>query len=138
MNREWEKEYESLLNESRKKGEVDSRAEASEKRLAPRFRLASGSIWIKLDLSFDVIDVSVSGISFYSSQPFEKNQVFAITLSKAFRIEAEILDCDLVETDPHMMEAQYLVRCRFVDEASAMRFLVMLKEMNDPTFEFST
>ncbi len=138
LNREWEKDYQSLLDKSRSEGEVKVLEEGAEKRESPRFKLKSGTVWIQLNLSFDVVDISVSGISFYSTQRFEKEQVIAITLGKAFRIETEVVDCGMVESDVNFLEIAYLVRCRFKDETSAMRFLVMRKEVNDPEFDFSS
>ncbi len=137
LNREWEKEYQYLLDKSRSEGDVEVLGEGAEKRAFPRFKLKSGTVWIQLNLSFDVVDISVSGISLYSLRPFEKEQIIAITLGKAFRIEAEVVNCEMVELEEKFLEIAYLVRCRFKDETSALRFLVMLKEVNDPEFDFS-
>jgi hypothetical protein len=137
LNREWEREYEEILKEGKKTGELEILPEKKEQRSFPRFRIKSGAVWIRMDLSFDVVDVSVSGISIYSSHPFASKQVFAVTLGKVFRIEAEVIDCSLVESDRQFLETRYLVRCSFLDSHSAMRFLVMLKELNDPELDFS-
>ena len=137
QNGEWEKKYQSLLDKSRRDGEIEVLEGGAEKRAFPRFKLKSGTVWIQINLSFDVIDISVSGISFYSTRPFAKEQVLAITLGKAFRIESVVVGCDMVELEEKFLEIAYLVRCRFKDETSALRFMVMLKEVDDPEFDFS-
>ncbi len=135
---EWEQEYEQLLEEGKSSGELSTVPEDEEKRNSPRFRILSGAVWIRMDTSFDVIDVSVSGISFYSDQQFELGQVLAVTLGKAFKIEAEIVHCELAEPDPNSGEARYLTRCHFLDKHSSMRFLLMLKGMDEGELTIAT
>ncbi|MEE8394853.1 MAG: hypothetical protein V3S29_02280 [bacterium] len=129
-NREWEKDYQAILEDSLTNGELVTQG-AAEKRAFPRFNLKSGSIWVKVDQSFDVIDVSVSGISFFSTYPFKADQTLGITLGKAFLIEAKVVETHLVEKDAIFLETAYRVACRFTDDKTGVRFLVMLKEMDN-------
>ena len=130
-DREWNQEYEQLLKAGLDSGEIEIISPREEQRQSPRFRIKAGSIWVKMDSCFEVVDASVSGISFQSDREFSTGQVLAITLAKAFKIETEVIDCKMVETDPAMLETRYLTRCRFVDEHSSVRFLVMLKAIDD-------
>ncbi len=134
----WEEEYEELLESSKASGEIELVSSSPDKREYPRFRLKAGAVWIRTDTAFDVIDVSVSGISFYSDQEFQLKQHLAITLGKAFKIEAEIIHCKPVEADPDTGASRYLVRCRFTDEHSSKRFLLMLKGMEDQDISISS
>ncbi len=130
-DRDWESNYEQILHSSLDREEIDTREKSRENRVAPRFSLKSGTIWIKVDQSFHVNDISVSGISFYSTRPFEIKKKIAITLGKVFLIEAAVVDCRIVETDPDMLEAHYRISCQFSNEHSATQFLVILKDMDE-------
>ena len=135
---EWEEEYRQLLESSLAKGEIQVVPSGSEKRESPRIRINTGAIWVRMDTSFEVVDASVKGISFHSDRQFAPGETMSITLAKAFKIETEVIECKMIEADPKSTEARYLTRCRFTDEHSAVRFLVMLKtvedqERNDPT-----
>ena len=130
-DREWSQEYEQLLKASLDRGEIEVISQEEEKRESPRFRIKGGSIWVKTDSCFEVVDASITGISFLAELEFKSGQVLAINLAKAFKIEMEVIDCVMVETDSAMLETRYLTRGRFVDEHSSKRFLVMLKAIDD-------
>lgn len=138
VERRWDKDYEELLQESMDSGDIAAAPGGAEKRSSPRFRIQSGAIWVRMDTCFDVLDASISGISFQADREFKVGAVLAITLGKAFKIEAEVIDCRIVETNPQMMEVGYVTRCRFTDEHSAVRFLVMLKAIDNQEIELYT
>jgi hypothetical protein len=128
---QWKQAYEEMLDEAEARGEVEELARDRERREEPRFRLRSRRVFMRVQLHFDVVDVSVAGISVYSDIPFKVNQPVIITLGKAFSVEATVVDCPLVEADPNLLETKYLVRCQFASEAVGMQFLVMMKQMDD-------
>lgn len=128
---EWDKEYEELVKESLSRGDITLVSSDQEKRDSPRFRIKSGAIWVRMDTSFDVLDASISGISFEADRHFKPNDVIAIAIAKAFKIEAEVISCEMVETEPGNTQVKYITRCHFIDEHSAVRFLVMLKAVDD-------
>ena len=137
IEREWDEDYELLLRESLDSGDIATVSDGAEKRGSPRFRIQSGAIWVRLDTRFDVLNASISGISFQADRCFKAGEVLAITLAKAFKIEAEVIDCRMVETNPALIETAYITRCRFTDEHSAVRFLVMLKAVDNHEIELS-
>ena len=137
IGREWDDDYAQLLQESLDSGKIDTVSGGAEKRDSPRFQIQSGAIWVRLDSCFDVLDASISGISFRSDRSFEAGEVLAINLAKAFKIEAEVIDCRMMETNPNLLETAYITRCRFTDEHSAVRFLVMLKAVDNHEIELS-
>ncbi len=132
----WEKEYKELLKTGKERGEVRVKTTPDDKRINPRFKLKTGAIWIRMEQSFDVVDVSRSGISFFSNYPFEAGQTLAVTLGKAFMIEAKVKSCAVVETDETFLEKKYRVSCNFDDSYSGVQFLVMLKESENLDIEF--
>ena len=135
---EWDKEYEELVKESLSRGDISLVEGDREKRASPRFRIKSGAIWVKMDTSFDVLDASISGISFETDRHFNDKDVIAIAIAKAFKIEVEVISCEMVESDPGITPTKYVTRCHFIDEHSAVRFLVMLKAVDDNQIELST
>ena len=138
MEREWNKEYEELVKDSLDRGEITLVGDGEEKRASPRFRIKNGAIWVRMDSCFDVLDASTTGICFQSDRSFKESDVIVVTLAKAFKIEAKVMSCEMVETDSAMLETKYITRCRFIDEHSAVRFLVMLKAVDDHEIELVT
>lgn len=128
---EWKADYKKLLEAAKNAGEIASSPKGSERRNNPRFKLRTESIWVKVEPRFHVIDISIDGISFYSTYQFRRDTVIQTSIGKAFSIEAKVLECEMVESDPDFMEAMYQVRCQFLDERMGMQFLVMLKEMDN-------
>ncbi len=127
----WKDEYRALVRSGRDRGELEIRRALEERRAQPRFKLKSECVWIKVEPKFAVVDVSVTGIALYSDFPFEVGKWITITLGKAFSVEAEVRGCEVVESDPTLLEHKYLVRCGFEDEETGMKFLVMIKEMDN-------
>ena len=128
---DWETQYEKLLRKSLESGEVKPLEGKSELRTAPRFSLQTGSIWIRTEMPFDVVDISSNGMAFLSHRLFAVGQHLALTLGKAFLVEATVVDCRMIETDPDLMEAMYRVSCEFNDVHNGTQALVMLKEMEE-------
>jgi len=132
---EWKSDYDRIVNDSGKAGELAERDDGEDRRRHPRFRLKTGFVWVKVTPRFNVVDVSVSGLSLHSDFLFKEGDVVNITLGKAFAVEAEVVHCEMVATDPDFMEAKYLVRCQFEDEDTGIQFLVMIKEMDNLDLE---
>ncbi|HKI97364.1 MAG TPA: PilZ domain-containing protein [bacterium] len=128
---QWKQDYEALLREGTTRGEVQPLPQGEERRDRPRFRLKSQYVFIKVEPRFEVVDVSVSGISVHSDFPFKIGETVSITLGKAFSVEATVVECPLVLADEDLLETKYEVHCRFADETVGMQFLVMMKQMDD-------
>ena len=129
--KDWEIQYEKLVREAMEKGTAKVLKGSQEHRAQPRFSLEMGSIWIRTETPFDVVDISATGIAFLSERLFAKGQHIAMTLGKAFLVEANVVGCVMVETDPEMMEAKYRVSCEFQDSHNGTQALLMLKEMEE-------
>ena len=134
---EWQEEYKNLLESGKTSGEFVPMADGSERRNSPRFKLKTGYVWIKVEPRFEVMDVSVTGISLFSDFQFKPGNIITITMGKAFSVEANVLDCELVVSDEMFFENKYLVRGKFKDADIGMQFLVMIKEMDNLEVEFS-
>jgi hypothetical protein len=60
-----------------------------------------------------VIDKSLTGLAFYASTPFPVGKPVRISLRQFFVVEAMVVGCEMVETEPLFLNCQYKVRCRF-------------------------
>ena len=129
--RDWEREYKDLLQRALSKGDVEPLKEQHEHRSSPRFPLAMGSVWIRAEMPFDVVDMSPNGMAFLSDRLFSKGQHLALTLGKAFLVEARVVHCTMVETDEDLMEAKYRISCEFNDPHNGRQALMLLKEMEE-------
>ena len=129
--RDWELEYKDLLQRALSKGEVEPLKEQHEHRSNPRFPLEMGSVWIRAEMPFDIVDISSDGMAFLSDRLFSIGQQLALTLGKAFLVEARVVNCTMVETDDDFMEAKYRVSCEFNDPHNGRQALLVLKEMEE-------
>jgi len=125
--RNWEEEYERILNQAIEGGEVRVLPSGSEKRRHPRFRLSSSQILVTEPVPHDVVDLSISGLAFYAQRPFSMGQLIMVSLRQILAIQAEVLGCDPLSAPD--APAPYKVRCRFTDEDYGLRFLVLAMEM---------
>ena len=126
----WKKEYDRLLQEGRQNNEVIEADDLSGNRENPRFGLSNAHVWIRVPTRFDLIEVSITGISFFSNMAFGVDELVMLTLDKAFVIEAQVKECVLVESNSDMLEVRYRIGCLFTDSSHGMQLLVMLKEMS--------
>lgn len=139
MDQKWKQAYDEIVRQEEEKesGSDSQPSPGSERRAKPRFRLNSGYVWIKVQPRFSVLDVSASGIALFSDFPFEVDQFISITLGKALKVDAEVVECELMVSDEAMLETKYLVRCRFENEEVGTQFLVMIKETDNLNMEMS-
>ena len=118
-------DYEALLADARRRGDVNDAPGASELRRHPRISLIARPILVHEPTRYQILDMSAGGMAFYSESPFEIDKVVSISLEGLLTIEARVLDCEMVETDAAFLEVKYRVHCRFEDERYGMRFLVL-------------
>lgn len=125
--RNWEEEYDRILDQAIGGGRVEILPSGSEKRRHPRFRLPSGKILVTEQVPHDIVDLSVSGLAFYAERPFPVGQVIMVSLRQILAIQAEVLGSDAVTGGAQ--DGAYKIRCRFTDEDYGLRFLVLAMEM---------
>jgi hypothetical protein len=113
MNPAWEKQYRALLSKGIALGRVEMLPNGAEKREHPRYKMANTMVWGRVDHSYPVIDKSLTGLAFYASTPFPVGKPVRISLRQFFVVEAMVVGCEMVETEPLFLNCQYKVRCRF-------------------------
>jgi PilZ domain len=126
--RNWEDEYERILDQARSGGRVRVLPSGSERRRHPRFTLGQGEILVSEQVPHTILDLSVSGLSFYSERPFGAGQLLTISLRQLIAIQAEVLGSDVLSGPD--APAPYKIRCRFTDEDYGLRFLVLAMQMD--------
>jgi len=113
MNSIWDKQYQTLLSKGIAMGRVRVLPGSAEKRQSPRYRMANTLVWGRIELSYPVIDKSLTGLAFHSPSAFEVGSTVRISLRQFFVVDALVVGCEMEEPDPVFMNCQYKVRCRF-------------------------
>jgi hypothetical protein len=108
--------YEELIGVGAHTGKIDMQPPEEDRRAHPRFKLEGTELTIAVHLIVSAIDISRSGVSFYSNYSFRMNQLFALDIGQVFSVTAEVTECTLEETDSSMMETRYRVRSRFLED----------------------
>jgi PilZ domain len=126
--RNWEEEYERFLDEALRERRLRILPAGSEKRRHPRFKLNATQILVTEQVPHDIVDLSISGLSFFSDRTFDEGQRIMVSLRQILAIQAEVLGCETLSGPD--LPARYKVRCRFTDEEYGLRFLVLAIEMD--------
>lgn len=122
-----EEEYQRLIQDSILKGTVRIRQEGPEKRHAPRFQLESGQVAVKIEPSFEVLDVSASGMAFQTNMAFLPGKAITLVFHETMGVQAHVIACEVIETDPTFMEAGYRVQCHFENPDHGKQVLITMK-----------
>lgn len=108
--------YEELIGVGANTGKIDMQPPEDDRRTHPRFKLEGTELTIAVHLIVSAIDISRSGVSFYSNYSFRMNQLFALDIGQVFSVTAEVTECTLEETDASLLETRYRVRSRFLED----------------------
>ena len=127
--RNWDEEYERILSEAIHEGWVRILPAGSEKRRHPRFKLESAEILVTEQVPHEIVDISVSGLAFFSPRPIPTGRMIMVSLHQILAIQAEVLGCETLEGPD--APAPFKIRCRFTDESYGLRFLVLAMEMKN-------
>lgn len=124
--KDFDKLYEHHIEEGKKNGDVQ---EDSERRGHIRLKAHDTKLSVRAEVEVSAIDVSLSGLAFYSQFPVQIGQSLHITVGSLFTVEAEVISCVLVSSDPDFKKTDYKVQCRFFEEEQGKYLLVVVKEM---------
>lgn len=108
-----EERYQELLKEAEKKRGLESVEGNASRRKHPRVDIENTEMQIDIPLQVSVINISRSGVCFFSNQRFEIGQKFDFKVGSLFSIQAEVILCEMEETDSGMMEMHFQVRSKF-------------------------
>jgi PilZ domain len=124
----WQAGYQRLLEEARGGGRVRVLASDDERRAHPRFPVRSEDIASPSEGRLAVEDMSVTGLSFHSREPYGAEQPLTVSLANVFSTETDVVACERLETPPDAAP-RYRVRCRFRDEEHGLQFLTLTLEL---------
>lgn len=122
-----ERQYEEILDASRKRGEILGEGGARDKRRHPRLSVDSGDLFISSVPEFSVLDMSLSGMAFLSNHPLGDGEIIHIALGSMLSVDAQILSCRLEEAPSEFLDAQFRINCEFLHDSRGMEMLVTLK-----------
>ncbi len=130
MDKKLNRNYQLLIEESLESGAAVIRNNGDEMRGEPRFQVNDGRLSVRVEPTYEIIDVSASGMAFFSDIPFKPGTVITLYLEDTTGVQARVIGCYLVETDADFMEAQYRVQCHFENEEHGKQVMLMLSAVN--------
>ncbi|MEE8434204.1 MAG: PilZ domain-containing protein [bacterium] len=131
-NPKLEDSYQNLLRKSQLSGEAEAQREESERRQHPRIHVDAADIQVDTDSWIFVINLSVSGIAFYSDSEFTLGQQVTISTETGASVKAKVIEAHPEGgDDATSLVGQYRVCCQFDDPTEGMAFLLGIKESEE-------
>ena len=110
------KKYEALVAQGERSGKIDVAEGGEERREHPRFKFDRPELLIDVRLRVSVINISRSGVTFYSNYRFEHGSRLTVNIGAVFSLESEVVTCEMQEYDADLLEIRYSIRAKFVEE----------------------
>lgn len=79
--------------------------------------------------AFPILNISISGISFYSEVNFKMGTKLVMSAMGMIALEVEVVSSEIEETDSSMMEYKYRVRAKFGPHVNGYQVYVLAREM---------
>ena len=130
-NPKLEDSYQHLLLKSQMSGEAEAAREGRERREHPRIHVDAADIQVDTDSWIFVINLSVSGIAFYSDSEFTLGQQVTISRDTGDSVKAKVVEAHPEGEEATSLVGQYRVCCEFNDPADGMAFLLGIKESEE-------
>ncbi|HKI97711.1 MAG TPA: PilZ domain-containing protein [bacterium] len=124
-----EAEYQRILADSRRTGDLLEEPAGQERRRHPRIRVKPGDLPTELDPWVFAIDISISGMAFYADEAVEPGRKVTIHLGDLATADVEVLACRQEQSTARHLPARYRLHCRFADEEQGKRLLVTIKDL---------
>ena len=127
----WELAYRQVLRQALHEERVAAWPEDRERRLHRRFRLRQSTIAVQIECQMPVVDISASGISFYSTYAAHAGQRLNLVLEKAFLVEVRVVECTPSGDGAPGTDWPYRFHCEFTHPAEGLKLVVMLNEVDN-------
>ena len=121
-----QKKYEILVEQGERSGKIDVADEGEERREHPRFKFDRPELLIYVRLRVSVINISRSGVTFYSNYRFERGSRLTVNIGAVFSLESEVVACEMQEYDADLLEIRYSIHAKFVEEELDLPKLLMV------------
>ncbi len=120
-------EYARILEESRRRGDLIEEKGGQDRRTHPRLAVKAADLWISSVPEYSMVDLSISGLAIMSNYPLQPGEVLTMTLGSALSMEAEVVNCQLVESPTDYSDAVFRIQCKFREELKGMELVVKVK-----------
>ncbi|MEE8436034.1 MAG: PilZ domain-containing protein [bacterium] len=131
---ELDRQYQRTLRAARDKGQVLGEYDGVERRRNPRIKVVPGHLPVEIDPWVFAIDVSLSGVAFYSDQAVEPGKTVDIDLVDMEPVKARVIACQEEESDSPYLPSRYRLHCEFEDEEKGKELLVRIKELDSESY----
>ena len=131
---ELDRQYQKTLRAAREKGQVLGEYHGQERRRNPRIKVVPGNIPVEIDPWVFAIDVSISGVAFYSDEAVEPGKTVDIDLVDMTPVKANVIGCILEKGDSPYSPSRYRLHCEFEDEELGKELLVRIKELEAESY----
>lgn len=118
--------YQVLIKEAEGTGKSHFGMVENCRRRHPRFKVEDMEKQVDVSVNVSLNNISLSGVSFFCKNLFQPGQNFDFKVGSIFSIQAEVIQCEMVETDAEMMEVQYLVLCKFIEQDMDLHSLLSI------------
>ncbi len=88
---ELHQDYERVLDEGRESGELQDLSEEADRRRHPRIRVNPNDLPVEIDPWVFAIDISISGMAFYSDDPVPPGEMVTIKLGDDLQADAKVV-----------------------------------------------
>lgn len=126
---ELDDQYELILEQERREGRVVEEYTGPERRKNPRIKVVPGDLPVEIDPWVFAIDVSISGMAFYSDKEEEAGKIVDIDLAGLPPVKARVVDSHLEQSDNPYQPSRHRLHCEFEDPEKGKELLVRIKEM---------
>ena len=131
---ELDRQYQKTLRAAREKGQVLGEYDGQERRRNPRIKVVPGDMPVEIDPWVFAIDVSISGVAFYSDNAVESGQTVDIDLVDMTPVKARVIDCKMEKPDSPYLPSRFRLHCEFEDEEQGKALLVRIKELESESY----
>ena len=126
-----QREYEALLARAREIGRAAGIEPDHDRRTHPRFRVQTDDLWINSVPSFQVLDISITGIAIAASYPLRPGDQIDVVLGGDVKAKATVVGCRLVDSATQYYDAEFRINCSFAQPESGMQLLVQAKRREE-------
>lgn len=130
-----ETSYHDLLRIGQLSGEVETQRKGRERREHPRIHVDAADIQVDTDSWIFVINLSISGIAFFSDSRFTLGQEVTISSDTGESVKAKVIEANPEGEDAASLAGQFRVCCEFDDANEGMTFLLGIKESEEKKLE---
>ena len=123
---ELEREYTRIVGTGRLRGEAESVRDQRERRHHARLQPDAAPLVVQGDPWVFLINVSRSGLAFYTDTAHALGSIVAIALEGGMSAQAKVVECLQDVQDPAAEAGRYRVCCEFIEPETGLRFFLAL------------